>query len=78
MLELAQSGKLAPQLQVLVWHFAVGKPKDVVEMDLLASTATIDLDEIKNMTTEEMEAARTWVRKMLPPLSCTESRMLHP
>ncbi len=53
---------------------ALGAAKDVLdrtghkavdELDILQTTATIDLDQIDHMTTEELEAARSLLRKLL-------------
>ena len=53
---------------------ALGAAKDVLdraglktpdELDITATTGTIDLEKIETLTTEELEAARTWHRKLL-------------
>ena len=44
------------------WLFA---HRHLVEMDVVQTSATIDLDMIDSLTTEELEAARTWHRKVL-------------
>ena len=57
--------KVAPAIEVMLWHYAYGKPKDMVEVDMFASSTTIDLDAIEDMSTAELEAARLLFRKIL-------------
>ena len=107
LLEAARAGTPAPAIEVLLWHYAKGKPTELVQMDVLASpfclnrvevgalgassqasepprtsldrtrhktpdeldvissTATIDLDKLDGMTTAERETARVLLRKLL-------------
>jgi len=44
----------------MLWHYAKGRPKEMVVVDITATTmtATIDPETIESMTTQELEAAR--------------------
>ena len=64
LLAAARARTLPPGVEVLLWHYAKGKPKDEVSVDMV-STAVIDLEQIDSLTTEELEQARTWHRKLL-------------
>ena len=61
----AIAGTLPPAIEVMLWHYAKGKPTELVQMDVLATSPTINLEMIDSLTTEELEAARTWHRKIL-------------
>ena len=55
--------EVPPLIEQMLWHYAKGKPKDIVEMEVYSGTINLDL--VNTMSTEELEAARTIYRKLL-------------
>ena len=48
-----QARKLAPAVEVMLWHYAKGKPKDVIEFD---GRVNVHDQKLERMTDEELKA----------------------
>jgi hypothetical protein len=49
--------KLAPAVEVLLWHYAKGKPKETIDVDLTNRVQVLGEEEVRRMTDEELAAA---------------------
>ena len=65
LLKAARSRTLAPAMECLLWYYAKGKPRDHVEHAGGVAVTEITQDQLKHMTTAELEQARKLFRKMV-------------
>ncbi len=64
-LNAARSRTLAPAMECLLWHYAKGKPTEHVDHGGGVAATEITQDQLKHMTTAELEQARMLFRKMV-------------
>ena len=65
LLNAARSRTLAPAMECLLWYYAKGRPTERVEHAGGVAVTEITPDQLKHMTTAELEQARTLFRKMV-------------
>ena len=64
----AKAGTLPPGIEVMLWHYAKGKPPDHVSVDLPPGSAMsldIDVEMVKGLSDAELEAGQAFLRKLL-------------
>ena len=52
-------------IEALLWHYAKGKPKDEVSMDIVATTATLNTADVEGVSTERLEDVQAFLRQLL-------------
>ena len=65
LLKAAKERTLSPAMECLLWYYAFGKPTEHVDHAGGVAVTEITPDQLKHMTTPELEQARTLFRKML-------------
>ena len=65
LIQRARTGRLSPAIEALLWHYAKGKPKDEVSMDIVATTATLNTADVEGVSTERLEEVQAFLRQLL-------------
>ncbi len=65
LLNAARTRTISPAMECLLWYYAKGKPTEHVEHAGGVAVTEIPPENLKHMTTAELEQARTLFRKMV-------------
>ena len=65
LLNAARTRTISPAMECLLWYYAKGRPTERVEHAGGVAVTEITPDQLRHMTTPELEQARKLFRKML-------------